>query len=520
MRLRVPDELARAEPYRCQAARLRRQVVGVREVGLLGVDREAPLDAPELAPGPDAVLPHDGALAIRVESVGDARLLARDQQVAAVGRRDQRGRRAEVEVRAVGVGAVRVAAAAAEDERVARRQLPRPADGAGGEVEGDDGVAGRGRRFGVGVAGSGVDEPPRSVDGRGRPDRPSGRPHEEVAVRIAPARRRRLGDGERLPDDVAGRRVERGEAAAERAAGVLRVGRQQLFQGRDRHIQRSVVQDGGARDARRDVGLHVPPPDLGAGRRINGVDVGVEVAEEDRVTAVREAADRHRAPDAALRLEGPVRAPGPRVEGIDDAAFAGDEQALSDHGRLRLRGRGVRVAESPAEPQPGDVRRRESRMRGRLEPIVLHPGAPAVPLRSVVRPGPVPSRRRGAAAVLFGRFGLRRDTAPRDELGDRTSLRGAQLLALLAHRPVGQGADDRRRGQRAHVVDGQGARDHVGEMAGGAVGLEQRVAVGSLAVGGHHAGRQRDQHGAGEERTTTAKSGLTHRVSWRAAAGP
>ena len=135
------------------AAVLRRQVVRVGEVRLLGVDREAPLDAAEGAARPDLVAPDDSTAAVGVEGVADAGLLADDDEVAAARRRHQHRRRAEVEVGAVLLRTVRVVAAAVEDERVVRRELVRPSDRAGLEVERDDRVARGGGGLGVGVAG-------------------------------------------------------------------------------------------------------------------------------------------------------------------------------------------------------------------------------------------------------------------------------------------------------------------------------------------------------------------------------
>ena len=118
MRLGVPGQLPGSQAHRGEAPGLGGQVVRVGEVRLLAVHCEAPLDAAELAALAHLVAPDDGAVAIRIEGIAHARLLTDDQQVAAVTRRHQHRRRAEVEVGTVVVRTVRVAAVAVEDERV------------------------------------------------------------------------------------------------------------------------------------------------------------------------------------------------------------------------------------------------------------------------------------------------------------------------------------------------------------------------------------------------------------------
>ena len=80
-RIRVPHKLAGAEPDGRQPAWLRRDDVRHREVGLVAIDGEAPLDSAQGAPRARLVLPDDRALALRVESVGYAGLLADHEEV-------------------------------------------------------------------------------------------------------------------------------------------------------------------------------------------------------------------------------------------------------------------------------------------------------------------------------------------------------------------------------------------------------------------------------------------------------
>ena len=70
-------------------------------------------------------------------------------------------------------------------------------------------------------------------------------------------------------------------------------------------------------------------------------------------------ADAH----AGLRLERPDGAAGRRVERVDEAALAADEQTSADDGRLRARGRRVRKTERPLQRQLRHLRGGEAAVR-------------------------------------------------------------------------------------------------------------------------------------------------------------
>ncbi len=111
--------------------------VGNRGVGGTGVQGRAPLNAALRAPHTDARLPQDLAALIGIQSIDDARLLRRHQDLFPAGERMQYGGAAEVNVLAWIVGAVR-ALRAADHPVVAGSHLARPQHAAGFEIEGDN----------------------------------------------------------------------------------------------------------------------------------------------------------------------------------------------------------------------------------------------------------------------------------------------------------------------------------------------------------------------------------------------
>ena len=119
------------------------------------------------------------------------------------------------------VGIVRVLGTAAQRPVVVGRGLVHPLDRAALHVERDDGVARLLRRVGVVVAGGDVDHAALGIDRRRRPDPAAGRSPLLNAVLVLAAR---LGLVDRvgLPQHLARVRVEGRDAAAERAAFVLR----------------------------------------------------------------------------------------------------------------------------------------------------------------------------------------------------------------------------------------------------------------------------------------------------------
>ena len=129
------------------------------------------------------------------------------------------------------------------------RGLLGPADRARVEVHRHYRVGGLHRRIGVPVAGGHVEQFAREIEGGRRPDGGARWPV------VLHARGTHLGGlgfrgGEAAPDLLAGRGFQRHHVAAERAAGVLRIGAGVLFLRCDGHVQLAVVQFGRAGDAR------------------------------------------------------------------------------------------------------------------------------------------------------------------------------------------------------------------------------------------------------------------------------
>ena len=129
-------------------------------------------------------------------------------------------------------------------------------------VERDHGVGRLLRRVGVAVAGGDVDHAALGIDRRRRPDAAAGRAPLLHAVLVLAARLR-LVDGVGLPQHLAGVGVERGDAAAERAALVLGVAALAFFvQSLHRHEDAAVVHGRRAGDRRRPVLVDLADPDL------------------------------------------------------------------------------------------------------------------------------------------------------------------------------------------------------------------------------------------------------------------
>src|SRR5439155_25213817 len=93
-------------------------------------------------------------------------------------------------------------------------------------------------------------------------------------------------------------------------------------------------------------------------------------------------ADRDGRSDGGFGLEGPDRAAAGRIERVDEAALAADEETSADGGRLGARRRGVRKTERPFQCELRNLRGRQSRLRRRLKARVRRVDAPAVPARA------------------------------------------------------------------------------------------------------------------------------------------
>ena len=213
---------------------------------------------------------------------GGARLLADHEHGLAIRQVAQDRRVAEIEVGTADVRTVVARgrpAAAADEERVVRRELMRPHRNAGLQIERHDRIARLGRRERVGVAGGDVERAALRVDRRRRPDGGAGRSIQLRADRVLLRRPRPFGNRVGLPHLLAGRGIVRDHRSAERAAFVLRIRSGAFFERRDRHVQTSVVQRRRAGDTRQRMRFGALLPQQRAGLGVDGVDVGLHVAE-------------------------------------------------------------------------------------------------------------------------------------------------------------------------------------------------------------------------------------------------
>ncbi len=230
-RRRVPQRLAVGQLEREQPARLvgRRQDVGHRNVRRGFISRGSPLDAAERATLAGLELPQHLAFGIGIESPHRAGLLADHDDPLAAGQRAQDRRVAEVVIRPELLRAVLQTRTAADEKCVAAGHLVPPDDLAGLEIHRDHRVARLHRRSGVRVARADVEHALLLIDGRRVPHRRTGRGVLRGARRVLAGLGWRFGDGVALPQLLAGRRLERDHAAAERAALVVRLRRRRLL---------------------------------------------------------------------------------------------------------------------------------------------------------------------------------------------------------------------------------------------------------------------------------------------------
>ena len=365
--------------------------------------------------------------------------------------------------------AVGVVSPAPEDERVFGGQLVEPTDLAGVEVEGDDGITRLGGRLRVGVAGGDVDETATGVD-RGRPpDRGARRPRKCRAIRASASRHRLRGNGVSLPDLIAGRRVEHHDTATERAAAVARIGGQHFLDRRHRHVETALMQRRRSGDTGPGVALDVPAPELGAGLRIDRIDARAGVTEVQRM-AVPQGTDRDRGSHAGAGGIGPVTAPGLRVQGIDVAVLASDEEPSAGDGRLRPRGGRLGESERPLQGEVRHLVEVESSALRRLKAEVLAAHAPSTPVGAIER---VHQGRCALAQAGTGADRIIRDGTAGDELRNRAALDVGQILALEGHDPICERCHDGPGGAVAQRLERGGAWHSRRRVARGALHLEQ-----------------------------------------------
>ena len=243
---------------------------------------------------------------------------------------------------------------------------------------------------------------------------------------FAPRGRGRVGNAVGLPDDGAGRRVERRDAAPERAAAVVEPSAADFFAGRGhRHEHAAVVHGRRAGDGRVGMLVDLPRPELTAGVGVHGVGRGAAVAKVERIargarTGARTARRSWRfspprargTPSACSRCCASSAKTSPR-------SLAG-EHPPADHGRLGARREHARETERPLQPQLRHVRGREARLRRRLEARVDRAVAPPVPARLLKRGC---AERRRARHIVRRRTYSRRSSCARSGTPPRPGAR-------------------------------------------------------------------------------------------------
>src|SRR6185503_18225421 len=132
--------------------------IGYRNVYVLLIGCESPLDSSQRAAVADLNFPEPLAAVVGIKPIDHAGLLSRENDLLAVGQRSQNRRGAKVVVGPRLFGAVAHARlAAANKEVVPGRDLVKPLDLTGGHIVRDDGVSMMRLNIGVGIAGADVD---------------------------------------------------------------------------------------------------------------------------------------------------------------------------------------------------------------------------------------------------------------------------------------------------------------------------------------------------------------------------
>ncbi len=388
----------------------------------------------------------------------DARFLTGDDHPAAVGEREQDWRGREIEIGPVGLGAVGlVRQTARRGVSVLLCHLLRPQNFPGVHIERHKRIAGRRRRIAVVVAGRHIKPIQLGVDGRRRPHRHTRRspelsPHRVLLLRL------RLFDGVGLPQDLAVRRIDRDNAAAEFAAFVCGVGARRFLAGCGAHIDASVIERRRASDAADGEVVNVCLPQQPASCGVERVEVGLRVA-EDRDVAIAHASDADGRAHALSGIEEPVDAAGRGVERVDLATPATDEHASPGDRGLRVRLQVAGERERPLQFQLRHISRGETRVRRVLKSRVariLSPSGPArtcIGIESVCRAGPF-----GPARSVTHRRGWRRgdkrtpERLTGQEFGDRATLGGGAVVGHGDHRSRFHGREHAFGGQRFERV--------------------------------------------------------------------
>ena len=321
----------------------------------------AEVDAALNAAAPNSGGPKHRALAVWVQAIDRAVLVAHRQHGAALGlNEDHAG--AVVEVRPVLGGTVGVVRHhAGHVPSVPGGALPGPDPLAGGQIDGDHRIAVAVRRGRVVFAGAEVGEIALEVHRRAGPNGSAGGRQHRGSGAGGGHLHGRVGNGGMGPDDLARRRIDRQHLALEGAAGVVRVGGGSDLQGGDRHQQPVAGQRRCAGDGGAGVVVGLDRPDQLAGQGVDGVELGQNVAEEGQgrvrwraggvflLCRVRNCrvvrrcasggaglpgAEHDAGAHFGAGLEGPALAAGLQVKSIDGAVLAADEDRAQGDGRM------------------------------------------------------------------------------------------------------------------------------------------------------------------------------------------
>ena len=227
-------------------------------------------------------------------------------------------------------------------------ELPRPEQLAGFEIH-VPGTASLvvGRRIRVVVPRGDIQSAELFIDGRRRPDSGAGRPVLLVPAALLAGRLGCLGDRESLPELLSRGRIQRHDAASERAALEIRIGRQSFFEGRERLVDHAIVEVRRRGGHGREV-IHRPDlPDQLARRRIQRVHR--RAASPKKTAGVPLASPTVTPARTRCRLESPVGAAGIASSEYTAPVSGSDEHASTDDRGLRSRHRDVAQIESPFE---------------------------------------------------------------------------------------------------------------------------------------------------------------------------
>ena len=161
-------------------------------------------------------------------------------------------------------------------ENVARGELVRPRDFSGLQIQRHHGIAGRGRRRRIVVAGGDVQQPARGIERGRRPDRCARRSPQLAGL---PGSIHRVG----VPHRCAVANAQRGHASAKCAAGIIGAAGAIFLPRRHRHEHGPVVLHRRSGQPRGIVLVDFLLPQLVSGGRVQRIEPPELIAEQQRV---------------------------------------------------------------------------------------------------------------------------------------------------------------------------------------------------------------------------------------------